>query len=280
MISNITESKLELMAARQILASALASAFSDPRSLLALRCDGSDLEIVGEAWLEIQRESAGFAASGLGLGERLPKSVDIEPLIGWLALSTARRERVHQLIFGIVMTKLCPSYETEYCSWKDATHRAQEMADIGGFYNAFGVQPNRAAPERMDHVSLEIEFLALLIEKERVAELSAEENTSDCIDVCRSARQSFVRDHAGWWMPTFGRLLEKRANLLCESDPEMVNDLRKVAGVARILCAWIAVERILTDVAPSRRIISPSVAPQETDDDCGSCGSCSQEVAR
>lgn len=273
-----TEAKPELMAARQILASALASAFSDPRSPLALRCDGGDLGIVGEAWLEIQQGSGGLASSDLGLGERLPTNVETEPLIGWLALPTARRERVHQLIFGLVMTKLCPSYETEYCSWKDATHQAQELADIGGFYRAFGIQPNRAAPERMDHVSLEIEFIALLIEKERVAERMVEENTSDCIDVCRNARQSFVRDHAGWWMPTFGRLLEKRANMLCESDPEMGNDLRKMAGVAQVLCAWIAVERILADVAPSRRIISPSVAPQETDNDCGSCGSCSQEV--
>ncbi len=142
MIVKNTESKLELMAARQILASALASAFSDPRSPLALRCDGGDLEIVREAWLEIRRASGGLASSGLGLGERLPTNVEIEPLIGWLALPTERRERVHQRIFGLVMTKLCPAYETEYCAWKDATHRAQEMADIGGFYHAFGIQPS------------------------------------------------------------------------------------------------------------------------------------------
>ena len=100
MISNNTESKPELMAARQILASALASAFSDPRSPLALRCDGGDLGIVGEAWLKIQQGSGGLASSDLGLGERLPTNVQTEPLIGWLALPTARRERVHQLIFG------------------------------------------------------------------------------------------------------------------------------------------------------------------------------------
>ena len=64
------------------------------------------------------------------------------------------------------------------------------------------------------------------------------------------------------------------------SDADTGNDLAKMAGVAQILCAWIAVERILADVAPSRRIISPSVAPEETDDDCNSCGLCSQEVGQ
>ena len=154
----------------------------------------------------------------------------------------------------------------------DGTVYASDLSKL------YALTPDRATPERMDLVSLDIEFIALLSEKERVAELSADESTSDCIGVCRNARQSFVCDHAGWWMPTFGRRLDKRANMLYESDPQMGNDLRKMAGVAQILCVWIAVERILTDVAPRRRIICPSVAPQETDNDCGSCGLCSQEV--
>ena len=75
-------------------------------------------------------------------------------------------------------------------------------------------------------------------------------------------------------MPTFGRLLEKRAATLCESTPDLTSDLRKMAGVAQILCAWIAMERHLAHVAPGSRIIGPCVASQETDDACTSCGRC------
>ena len=97
-------------------------------------------------------------------------------------------------------------------------------------------------------------------------------------DLPRCARAAFLRDHAGWWMPTFGRLLEKRAQQLAEQSPDEAAHLRLVAGVARVLCAWIALERSLAGVAPGRRIISPSIAPQETDDSCGTCGSCAEEL--
>lgn len=271
MIVKHTQQTFEQLAARQIIASALASALADPRAPLARRCDGANLDLVEPAWQQAAETCASVGAEQLGIGERAPQKVDAGPLIEWLSLPAERREIAHQAVFGLVMTKLCPAYETEYCQWKDATHRAQEMADISGFYHAFGIGPNRAAPERLDHVALEVEFIALLLEKELRAMRSDDRAAAEHAGLCRDARQSFLRDHASWWMPTFGRLLEKRAGLLSEQKPEIAEDLRTLVGVAQVLCAWVALERIAAQVEPSRRLISPSVAPQEDDQGCGTC---------
>jgi nitrate reductase assembly molybdenum cofactor insertion protein NarJ len=272
MIATHTEIGVEQLIARQVVAYALASALSDPRSRLAQRAAGADLGLIAHSWAIAACEADALEPTSLGLGERVPRDVSAQPLAHWLALPPSRREQIHQRIFGLVVTKLCPSYEIEYCEWKDTTHRSQEMADIAGFYNAFGVVPSRSSPERFDHVSLEIEFIALLIEKERIA---LEHDELEHAEICRDARAAFLRDHAGWWMPTFGRLLEKRANMLAAQDESTVSELHIVAGVAQVLCAWIAAERHFAAVTPSRRIISPNIAPQDATDDCGTCESCS-----
>lgn len=274
MLATQQKPRTELLAARQVIASALASALADPRTPLAQRANGADLGIIAHSWAEMVCHSEALQRESLGLGERLPQDVTATALAQWLALPASQREIVHLRIFGLVTTKLCPAYETEYCEWKDTTHRSQELADIAGFYRAFGIAPSRSAPERFDHVSLEVEFISLLLEKEHWATENAED---EHMTVCRDARSAFLRDHAGWWLPTFGRLLEKRANLLSEADSTASAELRLLAGVAQMLCAWIAAERHFANVVPTRRIVSPNIAPQDATDDCGTCHSCAPD---
>jgi len=269
---------LEILLARQVIASSLAASLADPRSVLARRCDEADGRIIASAW-DVMRET--FEKSEmveLGGGERRPGDVDVSPVAEWLATSASERERAHQEVFGLVMTKLCPCYETEYCSWKDATHRAQEMADIGGFYRAFGLKPGRRSPERMDHVSVEIEYIAFLLEKERRERAKGDAGTERAA-ICHDARTGVLTDHASWWMPTFGRLLERRVEEMRERRRGSSAGFQMMSGVARFLCAWVAWERTAAGVAPSRRLISPSVAPQEVDDECGTCGGCASDAA-
>lgn len=276
MKQQIHNMNIERLAAGQIMAATLASALADPRSPLAERCGGASAEIVDWAWRHLAQSASALSAPELGLGERLPAEANAAQLTDWLALTPMQREPVHQRIFGLVVSKICPPYETEYCAWKDTTHRSQELADIAGFYRAFGLQTSRSAPERADHVSLELEFIALLNEKQRLATLAADDEHAD---ICRNARTAFLRDHVTWWMPTFGRLLEKRAQDVSQACEEHLAHAQYIAGVARLLCAWVAVERALAGIAPVRRIIGPSVAPQEPEADCGSCGSCvKQEI--
>src|SRR3989304_5935155 len=61
----------------------------------------------------------------------------------------------------------CPPYETEY-GRRHGVGQAQGLADIAAFYNAFGLTTS-AGGERVDHVSAELEFLAVLAPKEALA---------------------------------------------------------------------------------------------------------------
>lgn len=92
-----------------------------------------------------------------------------------------------------------PPYETEY-GVDNLFQQTQELADIAGFYRAWGLSPER---ERPDHASVELEFLAYLAEKETAA------RTDEHRSIAREARRKFLADHAGRWMPVFAARLER-----------------------------------------------------------------------
>jgi hypothetical protein len=176
----------------------------------------------------------------------------------------------------MVTSKDCPPYETDYCHWEDPTYRASQMADVAGFYRAFGVEPGGERPERPDHVSIELEFVALLYRKSLVALAAGD---SENADVCCMAREAFVRDHVGWWMPTFARCMQRRIERqkrLGQTTPGtgLQNCLN---GIGDLLRAWAAVMRTDADLPASREIIAPNppvYRPEEEDDACASCGPC------
>ncbi len=263
--------------ARQVISTALACGLADPRSPLARRCSTDEVAMLEAAWAVIVSSHGGTALSQLGLGERSPAQTGIRPLAQWLSLDIRRRERAYQRVFGLMVSELCPPYETEYCQWKEPTHRAQQLADVAGFYSAFGLQPSRTAPERHDNIALEIEFLAFLVEKLAALRDREDRESQEHELVCREALAGFVRDHVVWWMPTFGRCLERRVDQLA-TDPagdETDDDIQLLGSVGRLLCAWVAAERTANRVEPYRRIVGPQVAPQESSDSsCGSCTRC------
>jgi TorA maturation chaperone TorD len=105
-------------------------------------------------------------------------------------------EHVRMFVKGDV-----PPYETSYGGVAGAGPGAggsvQQIADIAGFYGAFGFQ---VRGERPDHVAAELEFLALLCVKEAHASLSQE---SDGAAVCLEARRDFLDQHVLPWLPAF-----------------------------------------------------------------------------
>jgi nitrate reductase assembly molybdenum cofactor insertion protein NarJ len=68
------------------------------------------------------------------------------------------------------------------------------LADIAGYYRAFGM---RVEGERPDHVVAELEFLAFALAVESDA---LERDDQEHLDVIGSAIRSFLRDHAGIWI--------------------------------------------------------------------------------
>lgn len=128
----------------------------------------------------------------------------------WQALGRIARHEdraiEHRAIFGHVVAHGCPPYETEF-GRRHVFGQSQELGDIRGFYEAFGVRP-RAGGERPDHLACELEFLALLALKEAMAVAG---NDDDRRQVCRRAARTFLQDHPARWVRALAAQIAKRA---------------------------------------------------------------------
>ncbi len=163
------------------------------------------------AWLscsEAQRALLGAAAL-LDGGRPGPVQEAALALVSLLPPSLEGMERAHRRIFGLTPRgRVCP-YGTEY-GREEIFQQAHQMADIAGFYLAFGLRPSPEEHERPDHVACELEFLGFLCMKEVHA---ADEGDREMFEVTRLARKRFLREHVG----AFGRAF---ASSLVKEDPE------------------------------------------------------------
>jgi TorA maturation chaperone TorD len=150
-------------------------------------------------------------------------------------------------VFTHVHSADCPLYETDYGP-RDVWRQSNTLADIAGFYRAFGFDP---AGERPDHVSVELEFLHVLAYKEAWATAHGEGAKAD---VCRDAALAFERDHALRWLPG----LAARAEALGSAGP--------FAAVARLLAELCVVESERTGVSPPEDLPVPTGASDVDDD--------------
>jgi len=94
-------------------------------------------------------------------------------------------------------------YETSYTLKNAPGGTMQQLADISGFYRAFGFQ---ATGERPDHLVPELEFVALLYVKEAYARMTG---TTDGIMVCAESRAKFLSQHLLVWLPLFHKQATK-----------------------------------------------------------------------
>lgn len=186
----------------------------------------------------------------LGPGERGPRQLDLAPVVREVTKPRAEIAAQHQRVFGLLAGKTAPPYETEYCRSALTFYRAQQLADIAGFYGAFGLEPNQALPERQDHISLELEFMARLIHKELFAEAAGEPALKEKAQLCREAQQKFFEAHLAWWAPAFAELLRR------ESSEGLY------ATVADALASFIASERAFLGIQPPRDLAEPKSEPE------------------
>ena len=104
--------------------------------------------------------------------------------------------------FGHTMLQNSPAYEMEY-SQRHIFMQSQSMAELAGFYRAFGAEA--ASGERLDHIGTELEFMYYLSYKEAYALSSGAEEGAK---VCRDGQHRFLEKHLGRWVPLFLRGLE------------------------------------------------------------------------
>lgn len=165
-----------------------------------------------------QATHAGFCAgrAALQLAARtLEEEVDgplfaaVERLLGLAPPGHEALRRSHERLFGHTLRgRVCP-YECEYDS-RAMLQQAHDLADLAGFYAAFGLCTGEGRHERPDHVACEVEFLEFLVRKECWA---LEHGDGEMAGTTRAAARMFLGDH----LARFGRAF---AGALQEAEPD------------------------------------------------------------
>ena len=114
----------------------------------------------------------------------------------------------HRRVFTNVITLDCPPYETLFGN-DHVFAQSHVMGDIAGFYKAFGVELSKDVHERLDHLSVELEFMHFLTYKESYSRCH---DGIDKTEIVVDAQKKFVRNHIGRWVPLFCRMLAKKAD--------------------------------------------------------------------
>lgn len=178
--------------ARSAVYKALSLGFSPPTKEVSV--------FIGERLPRQLEKALGFLPAGYELGEAVALfGKAVKELDGW--------EGEHNRLFrvGLVATP----YETEHDPMK-ALRKGQVLADILGFYTAFGLKPSERLKELPDHIAVELEFMSLLLLKEAYARL---EGWEEQVNLCVDAEGKFLRDHLGWWAFRFSDQVEKSAKV-------------------------------------------------------------------
>jgi putative dimethyl sulfoxide reductase chaperone len=130
---------------------------------------------------------------------------------------------------------LCSACETEYAF--DPFAKSRQLADIAGFYRAFGLEVARDRRGAPDFIATELEFVGLLLRKRVFA---AAQGWREQVEVTDQAIGSFLTDHLGRW-----------AVVLCI---DLRREARDAAGffaaLAELCEAFIAAEIELAGVRP------------------------------
>lgn len=169
-------------------------------------------------------------------------------------------QSAHRRLFGHVVRGKCPPYELEY-GRREILQQASELADLAGFYAAFGMQLNDDAHERPDHVCAECEFMSVLAAKEAHA---LEKKDDEARTVIVDAGRSFLADHLGLWLPAMARRLR-------DADPDGF-----YGAMGRLAGSLIELECRLKEVPCGPQLLELRTVDPNSDGtiQCGSEESC------
>ena len=163
-------------------------------------------------------------------------------------------------LFGHTTRGLVCACETEYGP-DNGFHQPQQLADISGYYLAFGLRPAVAGEARSDHIACECEFMDFLCRKQ--AHLRGTGGTdAETLDATERAERSFLRDHLG----RFGRAFAAR---VAAEDRDGY-----YGALGRLLLAFVDEEcrRAGVEAGP----VDLVVRPEEIDETPMACGSADQ----
>ncbi len=147
--------------------------------------------------------AAGFLYPDAALKQRLLKDIAAMPAGDAAAPALAALERAWSMADEESLTDeysrlfiggdAVVLHETTY----SGTGRSTELADINGFYLAFGFDLRAGQHEVADHLGVELEFYSLLLLKQAYA---LEQGWQDKFEITRDAAKAFLADHLGRWV--------------------------------------------------------------------------------
>lgn len=109
----------------------------------------------------------------------------------------------HQRLFSGEV--LATPYETEYET--DPFAKSRQLADISGFYKAWGVELSETHKNMADFVGTQLEFMSLLCRKEANA---LQNGWADKAALSGDAQFSFLESHLGRWTDLFCREVRRK----------------------------------------------------------------------
>jgi TorA maturation chaperone TorD len=182
------EARISLHLARGRMYNILSRAFSYPWNRKFFRpstiVEPMDVCLLEEEdWQRVQNVLKGF-------GKYLPK----------MAVKEAQAEFVR--VFGHAVSQECPPYEMQYGTEGGIQSQTDVLIQVGGFYETFGFEmPANRGRERIDHISVELEFMSFMCFREAYAIENGHDEKK--IAIIRTGVKKFVRNHMGRWTPLF-----------------------------------------------------------------------------
>ncbi|MEB2285688.1 MAG: molecular chaperone TorD family protein [Myxococcales bacterium] len=148
-------------------------------------------------WRELAAQSDAAAGPAAGIAAALAALAATDP---------EELEAGHVRLFGPAGT--APLTETSYGDPGRLLGKAAALADLGGFYRAFGVLPGSRHARPEDHLALELEFASLLALKEAWAFARGDEAA---LLVTGEAARKFFAEHLGTWLDAWSAGLDAAA---------------------------------------------------------------------
>lgn len=115
-------------------------------------------------------------------------------LRAWRATSANELQDEYSRLF--VGANLVPLREGSYAGGRRVAGQPVDIADVNGFYLAFGFEIVDRSPFPPDHVGTQMEFMSLLLLKRANAERRGAQREIRGLD---QARRLFLNDHLGRW---------------------------------------------------------------------------------
>lgn len=175
-----------------------------------------------------------------------------------------RVERDHARLIGHTPRAAATPYETEWRGAAGELLQFHQLADLSGFYRAYGLALDSSCHERPDHLAVELAFLHFLCAKEAYA---CAEGLPDLAELARAGQRRFLADHLLAWAPGFCLRLER-------DDPSGF-----YGRAARLLADWMAAERRLLDVPEAEAAVDLGASRTTLEDCCVACDASAACVA-